>query len=828
MADLPVIQFIRERLAEGDTTFETREGTGFFDLFVKPQELMLQPLLTSMETSLTSQSIRRIRALTDPNSFDEGLVDDAAGNFYVDRDLGDFARATIRVFYDTPVDREFPAFSAEFASGTLSFFNEFDFVITAAQMQLQSSGSLFFIDIPARAQVEGSDFNLDTTAGVTFITDTAAISSTLLSSAVGGLPKETNTQILDRTKNSIGVRDLETIKGINAILREKFPALREILAVGMGDPEMMRDILYNAHVGGKTDIYLKTPALVTKTTSVIGLVFDTTRELKRNVHKQLIDSTGAPLLSFSDPNADLGTPFIVSPSVVVKSDTVETAAQFFTASVPAVTGIDLTLHEWIKLQVDENVAMNIKVSGATVAATQRFEIINAINATTGLSIASPSGTDLILVKSPTKGVNSQLVLTTPDGARTNGTLTLIPSAGSHGYPSIGTFSGVGATEYLENIDYAIQYDNGKIVKLFGSAIQSGDIVAQSPGNGNGSVTTSSNVFTTPLIGGFSGVSVGDKLTITVSTGVALGDYVVSEIIDPQNIRILGMAPTGVDASVHYVITSEQVVVIDYRYNPLSIDVGKNILLEDGITRGIRPGRDNYSIKDVAFIDIVSIEEIDSDTGEGLGTFLVAPGGFGFGGFGLGGFGNSAGGDYRFIVNRPTERFSAFEDSLITFDATLFGKSYKVSYLTAPEIEAVHVLARNDLERVTGADVLPKNFVPGFVTIPLGIRRDPTNLTTPSDDGLATLVSDFVDLVNAGAGLQASDISKLLEDQGVDSVRTPFVMTMKVLNTDGSTTIVDSTDILIHPAVTLLKQTDNFVSPRLVHLYPRDVTVSEVI
>lgn len=29
----------------------------------------------------------------------------------------------------------------------------------------------------------------------------------------------------------------------------------------MGDPEMQRDVLYNAHVGGKTDIYLKTPAL---------------------------------------------------------------------------------------------------------------------------------------------------------------------------------------------------------------------------------------------------------------------------------------------------------------------------------------------------------------------------------------------------------------------------------------------------------------------------------------------------------------------------------------------------------------------------------------
>ena len=97
MAELPVITFIQERLAEADSTLETRDGTGFYDLFVKPQQFMLNPLLSSMETTLIAQSVRRLRNLTDPNAFDETLVEDAVGNVYVTRESGSYARATVRV-----------------------------------------------------------------------------------------------------------------------------------------------------------------------------------------------------------------------------------------------------------------------------------------------------------------------------------------------------------------------------------------------------------------------------------------------------------------------------------------------------------------------------------------------------------------------------------------------------------------------------------------------------------------------------------------------------------------------------------------------------------
>lgn len=825
MADLPVIEFIQARLAENDVTLEARRGSAFYDLFIKPQQLMLEPLFDSMETIFASQSVKRVLDLDDPNSFSEDLVDDLAGNVYISRAGGDFSRTTVRVYYDEPVDREFPAFSAEFSTGTLSFFNEQDILITKQQMALQQSGLLYYMDVPVRSQSEGTAYNVGADSITQFVNDPLAVTVANAVEAVGGLDRETNAALLNRARSSIGVRDLETVKGINAILLENFPYLQQIQAVGMGDPEMMRDIVYNVHTGGATDIYLKTPTLLTKTADIIGLVFDTTRELQQTVSLQLTAKT------FDDPLAELATPYIVSASVQVKDDIVETSARVETEHVPAVTGIDLSAGEWIKISVDGAPFVNIKVSGAVPSATQRFEIINALNAYTGLALAAPKGVDKIALTSPSVGATSVIRFSKPDGARTDATLVLFPSAAGASYattPSVteGIFSGVAAAVYLENIDYQVDYTYGKIRQLPGTSILSGSVVAETISEGYGQVTPGSNLFQVALPTAFVDVRVGDVVTITSSSALSEGDYIVQEKVSDQSLRLLGASPTASDFTIEYKITSSQTVAVSYAYYPLSVDIGGQVVLSDGVTRGVRPGRDNFTIGDTAFIAIQSIVEIDPDTGESLGVELVPPTGYGSGGFGMGGFGLSSGGDYRLIVNSAVDRFSALEDSTIIFNYELFGKSYRISYYAAPEIADIHGFCRNDLQRVTGADILPKNFIPGFVDMDIVIRQDITNINAPTTDELVALVLSHIHTISAGAAIQASEVVKILENAGVGSVRTPFTMTVKVLNTDGSTSVYSSEDLLEVPSVTLPKRTDNFVTPRIVHFYPGTITVRE--
>jgi hypothetical protein len=842
--ELPVIDFIRERLREEDTEFETRQGTAFYDLFIKPQQLMMQPLISALDDLETASSIRRILTLDDPNSYDETAVDDLISNLYVTRDTGALAATMVRVYYSTPRDKEFTKLTAEFSNGSVSFFNSSDVKITQAEMALQVEDALYYVDFPVVAAAEGEEYNVEAEAITAFINDLDVIRVVNLSPAIGGLNKETNVEVLTRAKNSIGVRDLETIKGINAILREKFPFIREVQAIGFGDAEMMRDILYNAHVGGKTDVYVKVPSLTEKTADFLGLDYDTTRELRRSYNIQMARSG---IDSEIDP--DLKTPNMVVSSVVVKEDVVETSARIVSVAVPPVVGIDLSVNEWIRIQVDDRPVKQIKISGANPSQTQRFEIINSINASLGLNVATPVAGGKIALTSPKVGAGSQIIISAPvtPVSSSNNAADILLAMSS--YPQ--TIAGIAAHVFVENFDYQVDYTGGLIYqtsytispRISGEkSILSGQTMLSSVSDGQIVLVGSDYFFDSSVASRFENdplirLRLGDEITVEeiggLTTGTVLGTlpqtFIVSGVVSSTRLKLSGFAPTGSTAvnSVQYSARSNQVVKIEYRYNPISVDVGPKVVLADGFNRGVRPGRGSYTISDVPFINIVKIEEIDPDTLEVIGEPLASPGGYGLGGYGEGGYGVGLAGDYDFEVLVFGDRFSVFEDSVIVFKPEALSKSFRVTYNAVPELEQVHDLTRDDLERVTGADVLIKNFIPAFVDMTISIKRDPTNISTPPNDALGELIEDYIDGIPAGKGVQASQISKILEDQGVDRIQTPFTMKATVLNPDGSTIILESADELVFPDVALPRQTPNFSTRRIVHFYAQSISVVEV-
>ncbi len=825
MADLPVIEFIQQRLAESDASLETRKGSAFYDLFVKPQELMLQPLFEALETVLTSQSVRRVESLADPNSFDESLVDDLVANVYIERVSGDYSKTTVRVFYEEPVDREYPALSAEFSSGDLSFFNEQDILISKQEMALQQSGTLFYMDVPVRSQFPGLAYNVAQGAITGFVNDIDAVTVTNLTAAVGGLSRETNLQVLNRAKNSIGVRDLETVKGINSTLLTKFPYLKKVRAIGMGDPEMMRDIIYNTHVGGATDIYVKVPSLTEVTKDFIGVEFDTTRKINR--------SAAMPVSAkvFSDSAAALGTPYLVSGSVSVKDDFIDTRASTLSADIDPSTGINLTAGAYIKLSVDGGPFEIIKISGSTPAQTRRFEIIGAINAALGVEVAFPAGPTKISLRSPVTGARSRLTFAVPDAPRLDATGILFPEVTGLGYSPLQSTSsvtlyGVSAVTYIEGIDYEVDYLNGKIIQLADSAILCGKTLYDSD-QGKGRVIAGRNELEVLSQTAFLQVRVGDMVYVRSSVGIAAGAYTVQEKISGGLLRLLGAFAHGDSVQVEFSVVSNQTLSVSYQHHPLSIDIGHKVLGSDGFSRGVREGRTEFTLKAYPLVVITAIEEIDPDTGELLDNSLRPPSGFGGGGFGEGGFGVSGQSDYRLVVNDPTTRFTVFEDSLIALHPSLLGKSFRVTALAAPEIEQIHDFCRNDLERVTGADILPKCFVPAFVDVAIKVRlkgdSDAAKLTT-----LQAAASEFIAGLSADSALDASELAAIMEKTGlVESVQIPFLMTARILNTDGSTTIVTSYDLLKVPDGELAKVAANFVTPRIAHFFPGNVSVGEI-
>jgi hypothetical protein len=845
--ELPIISFIQARLAEADPSFDTRQGSAHYDLFVIPQQFMVQPLSDFMIQRRVAQSVRQILLQPSPDSWDTTDVDDLMGNLYVTRDAGSITSGTVRVYYITPKDVEFPANTAQFTASTLNYFNSADVTITAAGMTLQSDGSLYYLDFPIVAEAAGDAYNVDAGGVTAFLNDPDAVRVTNLAKLTGGLPAESNTTVLNRGKDSIGVRDLETVKGITAILNDLFPFLQEIVSIGMGDPEMQRDILYNTHVGAKTDVYLKTLNLTAGSFVTPGLTIDSTREVSRNLHKMVARNSADPVYP---PNT--GTPSIVNNSTIIKDDLVETAGSILSVAPTNMDGVswDLSATDYLRIQVDSLAPVQMKVSGATPAVTERFEIINSINAAIGLEVAVAGPGNKILLISPTVGAGSQVVLlalVSPITGTRNACNALFGvSIGSLPYTAVG----VVAATYVETVDFLVDTTNGLIYQNTYSAIvrdplSTGrqtilcgqkmlDTVATGQVTQTGSVyylqdSVSSRYLNDPMIH----VRVGDQVTIISSStpiGITLpATFTVSEVTTTQKLRLSGFNPTSTTAAnaVTYTIVSQQVVNVTYKYNPISVDIGAYTVLADGITRGIRPGRASYTITDTPLVRVTSIQQVDPDTLEAIGSPLAQPMGYGAGGYGQGGYGVGLGGDYNLIVNSPPERFSVFEDSFIVFNENALSNVYQISYQHNPELQAIHQVTRNDKERVTGADVLVKSFIPCFVSMQVGIRRDPANISTPSDAELAIMVGDLVNATVADTGLKASAIEALLVGQGVSSVQTPFTMMGVVHNPDGSTAILQSTDVLTIPAVTLPSQTDNFTTARICHFWPDVITVVEV-
>lgn len=276
---LPIADFIIQRLLEFDPTFDVGAGTPQVGLGIDPLSIILQPIVDELTVVQQSQSILTILESSDPDSFPEDIVDGLASNALVERQPGDIGSDVERVRFFEP-----QAYSAQ--KGVLiwrgpsnqRYTNSEAVAITRAEMSLNQDGTLYFVDIPIIALEQGADFNTSAGTITAMEAEPAGVAnSTNLFGVTKGLDRETNTELIDRIKVAVTVRALVTGRGIVVTLTENFTSIREIEPIGFGDPEMMRDIVYEVHIGGNVDVYVKTTSFLDGETDVIALKIDSTR-----------------------------------------------------------------------------------------------------------------------------------------------------------------------------------------------------------------------------------------------------------------------------------------------------------------------------------------------------------------------------------------------------------------------------------------------------------------------------------------------------------------------------------------------------------------------
>lgn len=876
MAKLPIADFLTARLKEFDPNFEIRKGTGLEQLFIKPMQFLLQPIADEAALLNTSQSFLRILQQQDPDAFSEEAVDALASNLFVTRDPGGVSSGVARVYYTEPVNREWPARGASFTgSNSLLYTNPSPYAISIAQTSAQIENGSYYLDIPIVSVDRGPSTELPVAGIISINSDTDALTASNAAPISGGTQRETNTQLIERVRKSIAVRDLVTGKGFNATMFDNFVGfLTELQQIGFGDVEMMRDIVYNTHIGGKVDSYFKTAKILSGHKNFTGLLPDYTRQSYTSTN--IILPAQDPVLT-GDGNFDVTG----DKRPIVQEVKVSKIARF-TCLLDLSSPLNLPANSRITIAINTT-AKEISLAGAVPSATTRSEIVTHINNAFGYPVCFAVGTSFEL-RTPTKGKSSEILIADPL-AGTSGLLSVF------GLSAPTVVYGDGPLVFTELVHYTVNVDNGAVTRIRGPFILGDTSFPKT--TGMVSITTGRVIFNDPTPSIFSSVVTNDIITQVLSSTQTV-DYRIIDVIDDNNVvldviaalkgswnpvtntprlengkgnegdiyrvttngsfnfgagtisflagdyviyasGIWSMVIDPIMTDVSYYITrtgikDKETVYIQYWYNPISIDVGPLVWNQFDdfysppipIGRGIRPGREDLTITDVSFLRVTSIDIIDPITFEPTGEVLVTGGGYGQGGYGEGPYGTGGGSDYTFRVNSPTERFSAFEDSYIIFHPSLIGLSFRVNYEYVPECMTLHNFVRSESERVLDGDILMKHFLPAYVSGEITYKVDSTDSLIPDNDTLTARVKEFISNQPSGTDLKTSDVYQFIArttdpyDRYGSYVK-PFTLTATIHNTDGTTTLISSDDKLVVPTpVPFPKDTPRPLSPRITH------------
>lgn len=276
---------LADQVPEGRFT----DGTMLRDITIKALAVVSAQFRKEGNTIQSMQSLLRLRELA--KSGNDPAVDDAAdailSNWFLYRQAGTFARGVADVFVTRRQDYTIARTSQFYYNRTTVFYpdSSTDLVIAAADLRplTDATGAVVSYTFQLRvvAARAGESYNVAPaswagTGG--FSPFVIRVSNSTKFS--GGENRQNTVDMIDQARSGIAVRNLINPRSIAATLPQRYATLRRPpLALGMGDPEMQRDVAMEflgapLHVGGHFDIYLELPVAGTSFTGVLGGVYN--------------------------------------------------------------------------------------------------------------------------------------------------------------------------------------------------------------------------------------------------------------------------------------------------------------------------------------------------------------------------------------------------------------------------------------------------------------------------------------------------------------------------------------------------------------------------
>lgn len=255
----PVIQYLGTDpfSTDIDSFLTDRFTQAYPDVFADDpgavRDLLIKPTITFFEPFKREiQSMKRGQSLADPTQLSDDDANALVANVFAERDPGQFSSGMVRVNYPNPTTVQIDTSVVFYTSGGLNFFPSGPLSITAEQMVFNREGSLYFVDVPSKAEKAGAEYNIPAgTGGIIGVRGLyGAVKVRNLRVFTNGTTQISTDALITQAREDLTERSLTSPRGSNAILQQTFQGnLRAVQIIGAGEPEMERDILSGTSPG---------------------------------------------------------------------------------------------------------------------------------------------------------------------------------------------------------------------------------------------------------------------------------------------------------------------------------------------------------------------------------------------------------------------------------------------------------------------------------------------------------------------------------------------------------------------------------------------------
>lgn len=320
-------EFLADKVPDGDYT----DGAALRDLAVKAIAFNFAYLRKTATQIQVRQSLKTLTEVdtTDDSTAADDAVDEILSNWFATRKTGTHVRITAFGHSSLQTDITIPASNVFYKTSDLAFVlnnNDQDLFIPAEDLTplFDSSGEVtdYLFSIPLIADLPGTDYEIEAGSFASFDAFSPYVTRVeTLEKGSGGEDIETSDDYIERTSNLITVRNLINARSNDAVLRDEFEEVGHITTIGMGDSEMIRDLVKESatglelHVGGHMDTFLFTQTVERSFSGVVGASFERP-DGKIVVFRDTTYVPGGIGHKFTDPDPTSG--FTIVPGMVLR------------------------------------------------------------------------------------------------------------------------------------------------------------------------------------------------------------------------------------------------------------------------------------------------------------------------------------------------------------------------------------------------------------------------------------------------------------------------------------------------------------------------------